>query len=270
MSGRATILDTIVTNTRAELVLRRHAVPLPALLAQVEIAPPPRDYLAALRGNPANGDVRLVAEIKRASPSKGVIRADLDVAETARRFEAGGADVISVLTDERFFQGTLDDLRAVVAVSTLPALRKDFLIDPYQIYEARAAGASSALLIVGILDDAQLADCIALQRALGMEPQVEVHDETETERALKAGARIIGINNRDLRTFTVDLGTTERLRPRIPAEYVVISESGIHSAADVERLRASGVQAIHVGESLMTCPDPAAMIRDLLGTAVRQ
>ena len=267
---RIVILDTIVSHKITEVQQRQQSVPLSELLGAVSVAPPPRDYLAALRGDPATGDVRLVAEIKRASPSKGVIRADVDAAETARRFEAGGADVISVLTDEKFFQGTLDDLRAVVAVSTLPVLRKDFLIDPYQIYEARAGGASSALLIVGILDDAQLADGIALQRALGMEPQVEVHDEAETERALKAGARIIGINNRDLRTFTVDLGTTERLRPRIPAEYVVISESGIHSAADVERLRAAGVQAIHVGESLMTCPDPAAMIRDLLGAAVRR
>ncbi|HEX5414835.1 MAG TPA: indole-3-glycerol phosphate synthase TrpC [Chloroflexota bacterium] len=264
------ILDTIVSNTRSELDRRKKILPLTDLLTLVDVAAPPRDYENALRGDPARGKVRLIAEIKRASPSKGVIRADLDVAETARRFEAGGADVISVLTDEKFFQGTLDDLREVVAASALPALRKDFLVDPYQVYEARAAGASSALLIVGILDDTELRNLIALQRSLGMEPQVEVHDAAETERALNADARIVGINNRDLRTFTVDLGTTEQLRPLIPAECVVISESGIHSAADVARLRACGVSAIHVGESLMTCPDPAAMIRSLLGTEVRR
>jgi len=265
MSERASILETIVSHKLVEVERGKRAVPFASLLAEVETAPRPGDYLAALSGNPSTGDVRLVAEIKRASPSKGVIRADLDLRATVRGFAAGGAHVISVLTDEKFFGGTLDDLRETVAVGGLPVLRKDFLIDPYQIYEARAAGASSALLIVGILDDAQLVDYIALQRSLAMEPQVEVHDAAETDRALKAGARLIGINNRDLRTFHVDLATTERLRPLIPAECVVISESGIHTAADVNRLRACGVQAIHVGESLMTCPDPAAMIRCLLG-----
>lgn len=258
------ILDEIVAHKRREVAEAKRRWPIDGIGDPGERATPP-SYLHALSGDPLIGDVRLVAEIKRASPSKGVLRADLDVAETARRFAAGGADAISVLTDERYFRGTLDDLRAVATASRLPVLRKDFVIDAYQVYEAALAGASSALLIVGILDDAELADLIALQRRLGLEPQVEVHDEAETERALKARALIIGINNRDLRDFSVDLATTERLRPIIPTDRVVVSESGIHTADDVRRLRAAGVQAIHIGEALMTCSDPAGMIRQLLG-----
>jgi indole-3-glycerol phosphate synthase len=254
------ILDDIVAHKRIEVADAKRRLPLEALLDMVETAPPRRDYFGALRGD----EMRLIAEIKRASPSKGVLRADFDLLGLTASYIAGGASAISVLTDEKFFGGTLEDLRRVTQYGTLPVLRKDFLIDPYQVYEAAAAGASSALLIVGIVDDAELADLIALERSVGMEPQVEVHDEDEAERALKAGARIVGINNRDLRTFQVDLATTEWLRPLIPAECVVVSESGIHSAADVQRLRRAGVQAIHVGESLMVSADPARKIRDLL------
>lgn len=259
------ILDDIVAHKRRELAEAKARISLNALRDSAERTPAAADYRTALSGDPAAGDVRLVAEIKRASPSKGVLCADLDVATTAQRFAAGGAHAISVLTDEAFFRGTLDDLAVVAKTSHLPVLRKDFIIDAYQIYEAALAGASAALLIVGILDDFELRDLIGLQRRLDLEPQVEVHNEAETERALLAGARIIGINNRDLRDFSVDLATTERLRPMIPADRIVISESGIHRPEDVQRLREAGVQAIHIGEALMTCPDPADMIRTLLG-----
>ncbi len=258
------ILDEIVANTRQEVDDARRRLPQSDLLNLVEAAPPPRDYLGALRPTFV-GEIRVIAEIKRASPSKGVIRADVDLMALAASYIAGGASVISVLTDQRFFGGSLFDLRRVSNYGTVPTLRKDFLIDEYQVYEAVVAGASSALLIVGIVEDGRLADLIALQRSLGLEPQVEVHDEHQVERALRAGARIIGINNRDLRTFKVDLGTTERLRKLIPTDHVVVSESGIHSAADVQRLRLAGVGAIHVGESLMVSDDPAQKIRELIG-----
>lgn len=255
------ILDDIVANTRQELAEAKRRLPLSALLDRAKEAPPPRDYAGALRGD----DIRLIAEIKRASPSKGTLRTDVDPPAVAASYVEAGAHAISVLTDRKFFQGSLDDLARVSRSCALPLLRKDFVVDPYQVYEAVAAGASSALLIVGILDDAELADLIALQRSLGMEPQVEVHDEVQVERALKADALIVGINNRDLRNFRVDLATTERLRPLIPPDRVVVSESGIHTAADVARLRRAGVQAMHIGESLMASPNPAQKVRDLYG-----
>ena len=256
-------LDDIVAHKRVELAAVKRSVPLNALLDLVEQAPPRRDYATALRPVGPSDDLRLIAEIKRASPSKGVLRHDLDLLGLVASFIAAGANAISVLTDQKFFEGTLDDLRRVTQYGTLPTLRKDFLIDPYQVYEAVVAGASSALLIVGIVEDSELADLIALERSLGLEPQVEVHDEGEVERALRAGARIVGINNRDLKTFKVDLATTERLRPLIPRDCIVVSESGIHTAADVARLRLAGVQAIHVGESLMLSADPVQKVREL-------
>jgi indole-3-glycerol phosphate synthase len=259
------ILDDIVANTRLEVAAAKERLPPAELIAMAEVAPPRRDYLAALRPAPDSGEIRVIAEIKRASPSKGVIRGEIDLLALAASYIAGGAAVISVLTDRKFFGGTLEDLSRVSSYGSVPTLRKDFLIDPYQVYEAVVAGASSALLIVGILDDQELADLIALERSLGLEPQVEAHDEAEVERALRAGAIIIGINNRDLRNFAVDLGTTERLRQLIPADRVVVSESGINTAADVDRLRAAGVQAIHVGESLMVSADPALKLRELVG-----
>jgi indole-3-glycerol phosphate synthase len=259
------ILDDIVANKRAEVAEGRRRVPFEEIRSLAEVAPPRRDYAHALRPAPPDDGTRLIAEIKRASPSKGILRKDVDLLGTVASFVAGGAHAISVLTDERFFSGTLDDLTRVSQYGSLPTLRKDFLIDPYQVYEAVVAGASSALLIVGIVDDLELADLIALQRSLGMEPQVEVHDESEVERALRAGARIVGVNNRDLRNFSVDLATTERLRPLIPRDCILVSESGIHSRADVVRLQEAGVQAVHIGESLMTSEDPALAIRRLLG-----
>ncbi|MGH2458757.1 MAG: indole-3-glycerol phosphate synthase TrpC [Chloroflexota bacterium] len=253
------ILDDIVANTRLELAEARRRLPESELLDRVKEAPPPRDYAGALRGD----DIRLIAEIKKASPSKGVLRGDFDPLAIAAGYVAAGAHAVSVLTDHKFFQGSLNDLYRVSQSCTLPLLRKDFVVDPYQVYEAVVAGASSALLIVGILDDAELAELIALQRSLGLEPQVEVHDEAQVERALRADARIVGINNRDLRTFKVDLATTERLRPLIPPDRIVVSESGIHTSDDVARLRRAGVQAMHIGESLMASADPGQKVRAL-------
>lgn len=255
------ILDDIVTSTRQQLAEARRQRPLSELRARAVEAPPRPDYGEALRGD----RLRLIAEVKKASPSKGLLRAEFDPVALAGCYVAAGAHAISVLTERRFFQGSLADLSAISARYHLPVLRKDFIVDPYQVYEAVVAGASSALLIVSILDDGALAELIAMQRSLGMEPQVEVHDEREVERALKAGALVIGINNRDLRTFRTDLATTERLRPLIPADRIVVSESGIHGAADVARLSRVGVQAIHIGEALMVSEDPERTIRELMG-----
>jgi indole-3-glycerol phosphate synthase len=259
------ILDKIVEHKRIEVAEARRRVPFEEVRSLAEVAPPRRDYARALQPDSADGGIRLIAEIKRASPSKGILRRDVDLLGTVASFVAGGAHAISVLTDERFFAGSLDDLARVSQYGSLPTLRKDFLIDPYQVYEAVVAGASSALLIVGIVDDVELADLIALQRSLGMEPQVEVHNESEVEHALRAGTRIVGVNNRDLRDFSVDLATTERLRPLIPRDCFLVSESGIHTRADVVRLQEAGVQAVHIGESLMISDEPALAIRTLLG-----
>ncbi len=261
MSAVTVILDDIVANTRRELSEAKQRLPLRELVERAAVAPPRRDYAGALRGD----DLRLIAEIKKASPSKGLLRGDFDPLAIAACYIAAGAHAISVLTDRRYFQGSLDDLYRVSQYSTVPLLRKDFIVDPYQVYEAVLAGASSALLIVGILDDAELVDLIALERSLGLEPQVEVHDAREIERALRADALIVAINNRDLKTFEVDLATTERLRPLIPSDRIVVSESGIHTAADVERLRAANVQAIHIGESLMVSDDPGRKVQELMG-----
>lgn len=256
------ILDTIVAHKRRELEHLKGRQPLATVRAAAEDAPPPADFATAL----AAPGVQLIAEIKRASPSKGVFQADLDPVAQAQIYVENGASAISVLTDEHFFRGSLEDLRAVKrAYPTVPALRKDFLIDPYQVYEARAAGADAVLLIVAILDDNQLRDLLALTCELGMDGLVEVHDEAELSRALNVAARVIGINNRDLRDFTVDLRTTERLHPLIPDGTIIIAESGIHTAADVQRLARAGVDAILVGEALVTAPDTAARVRELSG-----
>jgi indole-3-glycerol phosphate synthase len=262
------ILDRIVAAKRQELERRRKEEPLGILRTRLAQAPPPTRSLAqALRG-PSLG---LIAEVKRASPSRGVLRADLDPQALARTYGSSGAAAISVLTEEQHFQGSLDDLIAVRAVldgrgdPRPPLLRKDFLFDAYHLFEARAYGADAVLLIVAILNPELLAELLALARTLGLECLVEVHDEEELERALAANAQVIGINNRDLRTFEVDLALTERLRPLIPADRVVVAESGVHSRADAERLRALGVNAVLIGEALVTADDPAAKIGELLG-----
>ena len=264
------ILDRIVAAKRRQLQRRRLDEPLGILRTRLaQAAPPTRSLAEALRG-PSLG---LIAEVKRASPSRGILRADLDAQALARTSASSGAAAISVLTEKRHFQGSLGDLEAVRAVldgrggPRPPVLRKDFLFDAYHLFEARAYGADAVLLIAAILDPALLAELLALARTLDMECLVEVHDEQELERALAADAEVIGINNRDLRTFEVDLAVSERLRPLIPRDRVVVAESGIHTRADVQRLRAVGVNAVLIGETLVTADDPAAMIVELFPDA---
>jgi indole-3-glycerol phosphate synthase/phosphoribosylanthranilate isomerase len=259
-----TILDEILAWKEKEVAARKAALPLDALAEQSASAPPPRDLSGALR----RPGVSLIAEVKRASPSKGSLRPDLDPAALAAVYQEGGASAISVLTDERYFQGSLADLRAVRKAAGLPVLRKDFVIDAYQLWEARAAGADAVLLIVAALDDSELAALYAGARKLGMSALVEVHDAREVERALQISPRILGVNNRDLHTFKVDLETTARLRARIPPEVTLVAESGVHTRADVQRLAEIGADAALVGESLVRAPDPAAKIRELLGQTV--
>jgi indole-3-glycerol phosphate synthase len=262
------ILGRIVADKRQELERRRLEEPLGILRTRLaQAAPPTRSLAQALRG-PSLG---LIAEVKRASPSRGVLRADLDPKALVRTYAIGGAAAISVLTEGQHFQGSLADLEAVRAVldgrgePRQPLLRKDFLFDAYHLYEARVYGADAVLLIAAILKPRLLAKLLALARTLGMECLVEVHDEQELERALAADAQIIGINNRDLRTFEVNLAVSERLRPLIPDGRVVVAESGIYSRADVERLQALGVNAVLIGEALVTAEDARAKIREILG-----
>src|SRR5262245_64119556 len=240
------ILDDIIRARRVDVERAKREVPLTALRSQPHYAAPRRGFAAALRArHPA-----LIAEVKKASPSKGVIRADFDPVAIARSYAGAGAAAISVLTEERFFQGHADHLAAVRQAVELPLLRKDFVFDAYQLAEARAWGADAALLIAAILDDGQLAALHGAATELGLDVLVEAHTAAETARAVAAGAALIGINNRDLRTFVTSLTTAERLRPLIPAGTVAVAESGIESAGDIARLRAAGYDAFLVGESL--------------------
>ncbi|MCS6848093.1 MAG: indole-3-glycerol phosphate synthase TrpC [Anaerolineae bacterium] len=264
------ILETILDHKRNdELPQRKRRTPLSEVRRLAETAgAPARDFATALRR--ADGLVALIAEIKRASPSKGELaQGEFQPAALARTYVANGASAISVLTDERFFKGSLDHLRQARAVVDVPLLRKDFILDPYQLYEARAAGADAVLLIVAALDDGELRDLFALACELGMTPLVEVHDERETDRALAIGARVIGVNNRDLRTFVTDIETTARCAARLANDcvnadgYTLISESGIFTAGDVARVAAMGAHAVLVGESIITSGDVAAQVRAL-------
>jgi indole-3-glycerol phosphate synthase len=259
-AGPVDTLQAIVARKREEV---EALLPLAAeVRAQATDAPPPRDLAAALR---RPDEVRVLAEVKRRSPSAGPIRPDADAATVAGWYEQGGAAAVSVLTDRDFFGGELEDLRRVRAAVGLPALRKDFVIDPVQVWEARAAGADAVLLIVRILDDARLAELHGLAAELGMSVLVEAHDAEEVERALAAGARLLGINNRDLATFRTDLALSLDLAADIPAAVTLVAESGIRSAEDVDRLGAAGVDAVLVGESLMRQPDPARAVAALAG-----
>ncbi len=257
------ILDEIVAQKNDEVAHLLARAPLEQLLAEAEAAPGTRDFVAALRAG--GGTIKLIAEIKRKSPSKGVFCADLDAPALARTYAAAGASCISVLTDRRFFLGTLDDLRAVRAAVDVPVMRKEFIVNPAQVFEARAAGADAILLIAAILDDARLESLAECAQSLGMAALVEVHDEPELRRALRLRPALVGINNRDLRTFRTDLGTSERLRRLLPAECVVVGESGIQTRADIERLERAGVNAILVGESLVLAADVRAKVHELLG-----
>ena len=255
------ILDDIVLVKKGELKKAKELRKFADLKAKARNAAPLQPF--ELRQRDA---VSIIAEVKRASPAKGVFKADLDAGEQARKYREGGARAVSVLTDEQFFKGSVDDLRAARKASGLPVLRKDFVIDEYQLWEARVMLADAALLIVRILDKAQLRDYIALAREeLRLATLVEVHGEKELERALDAKASIIGINNRDLDTFKVTLETTARLRPLIPADRVVVSESGISRRDDLVLLQTMKVDAALIGEELVKAPDPAAKIKELLG-----
>lgn len=254
------VLDRIVEARRAAVEHRKRILPETALRYGVKHGTPVRDFAAALSRDSLN----VIAELKKASPSRGVLRADLDPAALAGQFEGAGAAALSVLTEEEFFQGSLKNLRDARKATKIPALRKDFLFDPWQVWEARATDADSFLLIVAILSDGLLRDLIALGRELGMEPLVEVHTAEELSRALDAGARILGVNNRDLRTFEIRVDTSLELIERIPDDCIAVSESGLRSHDDLVRLRAAGFDAFLIGEHLMQSPDPAAALAALL------
>ncbi len=258
----STILDQIVATKRKEIAAAQQRASLRELQDRLSDAPPIRDFFGPLA---AAGEVHLIAEVKRASPSKGVLREDFDAVDIALSYERHGATCLSVLTDEPYFQGSLENLRQVRAAVDIPLLRKDFILDTYQLYEARLAGADAVLLIAECLDDCNLRKLHNEAIELGMTPLVELYEPENLDRVLTAGAALVGINNRDLRTFKTDLDHTLRLRGRIPAECVVVSESGIRNPADVARLKAAGVHAILVGESLVTAPDIGAAVDRLLG-----
>ena len=262
-----TVLDKILARKLEELAERSAAVSLAELRRRAECsAYPARDFAAALRGD----CVGLIGEVKRASPSKGLLTADFAPVMLASAYQFNGAAALSVLTDEDFFRGSLRYLTAIRQAVALPILRKDFTIDEYQVYEGRAAGADAILLIVAALDDAQLHDLHALTLDLGMSALVEAHNERETERALRLDARLIGINNRDLKTFKVDLGTTARLAAMVGGEALLVAESGIFSRCHVQAMADYGADAILVGESLIRAPDLPSLARELSGVARRR
>ena len=258
------ILDEIVASKRREVAAARLRMPLDEMEHQAAEAPPVRDFLAALSGP---GPIRLIAEVKKASPSARVIREDFDPVGIARTYQAHGAACLSVLTDAPYFQGHLSYLARVRAAVALPLLRKDFVIDDYQVVEARLAGADAVLLIAEILDDARLASLRGRAEALGMAALVEFHDDANLPRVLASGATLVGINNRDLRLFATDLDRTFRLRDRVPPHVTLVSESGIRTRHDVERLEAAGVSAVLVGETLMRAEDIGLAVERLLGLA---
>jgi len=256
------ILDRIVADKRLELEARKRSLPLAELRKMTMEQPSPLDLASALRGD----RIQLIAEVKKASPSRGVIRPDFNPIEIARTYAGNGASAISVLTESRYFQGSLNylkDIREALGDKRPPLLRKDFIFDPYQVYESRAYGADSLLLIVAILTPEKLEELLGLSHQLGMKCLVEVHGEKELEVALASGAGIIGINNRDLTTFDVDITTTGRLRPLIPPDRIVVSESGIKDRNDMEKLAGWGVDAALIGEALMSAPDIAARMQEL-------
>ena len=261
------ILQKIVATKREEILQAQSRTPLSAMRQDAESRLLTRDFLGALRRRISAGQPGIIAEIKKASPSKGVIREDFIPADIAQSYAEHGAACLSVLTDRSYFQGSPDYLKQARASCDLPVLRKDFMIDAYQVYEARAMGADCILLIAACLDDAQMADLEAVAHGLNMAVLVEVHDRTELQRALKLKTPLVGINNRNLRTFDVSLDITLGMLPDVPSDRLLVTESGILSHADVERMRAADVHAFLVGEAFMRAPDPGEALSALFGTA---
>ena len=258
-----TVLDRILAHKKIEVADRKRAKPLADITRAARDAPPARGFVAALSARIVAGDPAVIAEVKKASPSKGVIRADFDPPEIARSYASAGAACLSVLTDESFFQGRDDYLIDVRAAVPLPTLRKDFVVDPYQIAEARAMGADCILLIATALQPHQLRDYYAAARDLGLDVLIEVHDRAELERCLALSPMVVGINNRDLRNFETRLSTTYDLLPYIPNDVVVVTESGIHQRPQIDEMRSRGVNAFLVGEAFMREPDPGAALHRL-------
>ena len=259
------ILDKIVAVKREEIAAAKRARDEASLRREAEALGGQRDFLGALRAKIAAGRAAVIAEVKKASPSKGVLREQFLPAEIAASYERGGAACLSVLTDVQFFQGSAEYLKQARAACALPVLRKDFMVDAWQVWEARAMGADCILLIAACLGDAQMAELEAQAHALGMAVLVEVHDGAELERALRLKTPLVGINNRNLRTFEVTLDTTLGLLPRVPAERLLVTESGILAPADVRRMRDARVNAFLVGEAFMRAADPGAALASLFG-----
>jgi len=254
------MLNRIIAQKREEVKHRKKSMPLSSLKERIAQRQAPLDFALALEGS----HTRLIAEVKRASPSRGVLCPNFNPVELAKNYAKGGAAAISVLTEANYFEGSIDHLAAIREEIEIPLLRKDFIFDPYQVYESRAYGADALLLIVAILSQEQLEELLSLSHGLGLRCLVEVHNEAEVERTLLSGAEIIGINNRDLNTFTVDINTTHRLRPLIPRGRIVVSESGIRSQGDIEKLKGWGVNAVLVGETLITADDIPTKMRELI------
>ncbi len=261
------ILNKIVAVKREEIAAGMKKTPLAAMRADAESRVLTRDFVGAMRARIAAGQAAVIAEVKKASPSKGVLRADFVAADIAQSYADGDGTVsaacLSVLTDRQFFQGSVDYLKQARASCPLPVLRKDFMVDPWQIYESRAMGADAILLIVACLDDAQMAEMEAIALGLDMAVLVEVHDRAELERALRLKTPLIGVNNRNLRTFEVSIQTTLDLRAEVPADRLLVTESGILTRADVQTMRAAGVNAFLVGEAFMRAPDPGMALAEL-------
>ena len=259
------ILKKILLRKREEIIERSEKLGLNSLAKYAEQADPVRGFVAAIEKRLAENAPAVIAEIKKASPSKGVLRENFQPAAIAETYEANGATCLSVLTDADFFQGGENYLKQARSACTLPVIRKDFIIDPYQVYEARMINADCILLIVAALDDAMLKQLLELSHRLKMDVLVEVHDEHELERALDSGAKLVGINNRDLRTFDINLDTTLRMLDKIPQDRIVVTESGIHTPADVQLMRENNVNVFLVGEAFMTADDPGEKLKELFG-----
>ena len=261
----ATILDDILAHKRQEVAAQKQRVDMDTLVANISASNDvPRGFMKALQARVAIGGTAVIAEVKKASPSMGVIRASFDPVAIAESYAAAGATCLSVLTDEKYFQGSGHYLRLVRAAVGLPLLRKDFIVDEYQIVEARALGADAILLIVAALSDAELAAFTRLAHDLGLDVLVEVHDEAECARALQLPLRVIGVNNRNLHDFSVSLDTSRRIKTMLPADYLLVGESGIHTRADIEALQADGIHAFLVGGALMQADDPGVALSALL------